>query len=197
MEYNEPRDADDKPRLSEAGTDGAAGCWKKVSKGWMTVGRKRQTELQSCAAVITQKTFNGVWFLLFKGVLWSGCAGYNCCLKPALRCNINCTLRKKPHKLELLISLMFRVPDGELTEGMWVGKADLNFMDWTDQKYETLNHSGGVIESYECVFSCSLISALQFLSCEVLFTLSIYLLFSESSGLFFFFLHFSQYVSFY
>lgn len=42
---------------------------------------------------------------------------------------------------------MFRVPGAELTEGTRVGKADLNFMDRTEQKYQTLNYSGGVIES--------------------------------------------------
>lgn len=68
---------------------------------------------------------------------------------------------------------MFLVPGGELTEGTWVGKADLNFMDRTEQKYQTLNHSGGVIESYEYAFPCLLTSALQFQSCEVLFTLYI------------------------
>lgn len=33
MEYNESRDADDKPRLSEAGADGTAGCSTEVSRG--------------------------------------------------------------------------------------------------------------------------------------------------------------------
>lgn len=75
---------------------------------------------------------------------------------------------------------MFCVPGGELTEDTWVGKADLNFMDWTEQKYQTLNYlncSGGVIESYKYVFPCLLTRALQFQTCEVLFTLSVYLLF--------------------
>ena len=142
----------------------------------MTVGRKRQTKLQSSAAVVTQKTFNSVWFPLFKGVLWSGCAGYNRCLKLSLRCNLIVPWGKK--KLELKISVMSHVHGRELTEGMWVGKANLNFIDWTEQKYQALNHSWGVVERCECVFPCLLSSSLQFQRC-CLFTLSVYLLVSE------------------
>lgn len=169
MEYNESRDADDKPRLSKAGTDGTAGCSAKVSRGWMTVGRKRQIKLQAFAAVVTQRTFNSVWFPLFKGVLWSGCAGYNCCLKLALRCNLIVPWEK--NILELKISAMSHVHGRELTEGMWVGKANLNFIDWTEQKYQALNHSWGIVERYFSLLTKfnSSISKVLFIYCECIF----------------------------
>lgn len=76
------------------------------------------------------------------------------------------------------------------TEGTWVGKADVNFMNWTGQKYKTISkHSGGVTESYEYILTCLLTLALQFQSCEVLFTLGIYLLLSELAWFLLFFLN--------
>lgn len=43
--------------------------------------------------------------------------------------------------LEFEISAMSHVRGGELTEGMWVGKAYLNFIDGTEQKYQAINYS--------------------------------------------------------
>lgn len=133
--------------------------------------RKKQTQLQSYAAVVTQKPFNTVWFPLFKGVLWTGCAGFKCCLKVALRRILFVPWGKKYSSLKSL-SVMFHVHIGELTEGRWVGKADLNFIDWTEQKYQAVNHRWGVLDRYECVFLC-------FPWFSLLFTVCKYLLISE------------------
>lgn len=111
--------------------------------------RKKQTKLESYAAVVTQKPFNAVWFPLFKGILWTGCAGYMCCLKVALRRILFVPWGKKYSSLKSL-SLMFHVHTGELTEGRWVGKADLNFIDWTEEKYQAVNHRWGVLDRWVC-----------------------------------------------
>lgn len=123
-------------------------------------------ELQPCADVVTQKTFNSVWFPLFKGVLWSGCAGYNCCLKLALRSNLFVPWGGKYSSLKS-VSVMSHVHTGELTEGRWVGKANLSFIDWMEQKCQAINLSWGVLERYECFSLLSLFLLLIY--CECLF----------------------------